>query len=238
MKKLFVAGALIVAMAASAAAQDKTVAFGVRAGANFSTQRMNFDDIESDANDDFGFGLGFHVGAVVDINFANYFYFTPGLLFTTKGYKRESKGDNYSNTEKSNLYYLDVPLMVSFGYPVSDDFKLKASVGPVIGIGLFGSETWEDTYNGNTEKGTNKDGIFSSYTDDEGNENDATYSRLNFGLGFGISGEFKQFSLGVNYNLGLLNAASSDITKVYEDNGYKNFSVKNHSITISLGYNF
>ncbi|GHT68328.1 hypothetical protein FACS189452_07780 [Bacteroidia bacterium] len=227
MKKVFIAGALIVAMAASATAQDKSVSFGVRAGANLSTQRVNYDDMPSDANDDVGFGLGFHVGAVVDINFANYFYFTPGLLFTTKGYK--SEGDDYKST--LNLYYLDVPLMVSFGYPVTDDFKLKASVGPVLGVGLFGSEKWEYTYNGQTEKGTNKDGIFSSGTNDEG-EYTADYNRFNLGLGFGISGEFKQFSLGVNYNLGLLNVAH------IEGDNDNNYSIKNHSITISLGYNF
>jgi hypothetical protein len=227
MKKILFASALIVGVAVSATAQDKMVSFGVRAGMNFSTQRENYDDMSSDANDNVGFGVGFHVGAVVDINFANYFYFTPGLLFTTKGYKQEVKEHGETYSEKLNLYYLDVPLMLSFGYPVTDDFKLKASVGPVLGIGLFGSVTAE----GGGEKVTNKKGIFSSYTED-GREYEANYNRFNLGLGFGISGEFKQFSLGVNYNMGLLNIAH------IEGDNDSNYSLKNHTITISLGYNF
>jgi hypothetical protein len=222
MKKLLLVATLCCGVVLSTQAQDKKVTFGLRAGVNFNTQVENWDDIPDDYEQP-GYNVGFHVGGVVDINLAKYFYFQPGLLFTTQGFKVKDD-DGY---EKLSLYYLDVPLIFSFAYPLSDNFKLRADVGPAVGLGLFGKHT----VGSNNGSESSSDGIFTKASED-GYEYGPEYNRFNLGLKFGIGVEVKQFTLGAHYNLGLNN-----VLHIEGENSHHR-SAKNRSITISLGYNF
>jgi hypothetical protein len=217
MKKLLLAAVVCCSVVFSTQAQDKKVTFGVRAGLNFDSQTMSGDGISIKTDSK----AGFHAGVVADINFAKYFYLQPGLLFTTKGTK----------VENLSLYYLEVPLIVSFAYPLTEDLKVRADVGPALGLGLFGSA-------GSGDESSSK-GIFSKETEEHEYEDNQfiveygpAYNRFNLGLKFGIGVEWKQYSFGVHYNAGLSNILHT------EGESDSSASLRNNSFTIGLGYNF
>jgi hypothetical protein len=201
MKKVLLMMAFVAGMAISANAE---VTFGVRAGVNMS--KMEFMDETLDNL------IGFHVGAVADIKITDLFYFQPGLMFTTKGGKVEEGGGTLSVTP----YYLELPLMLSCRISLTDDLALRINAGPYAAFGVAGKV-----------KADEGDGV-----DIFGDKDGAwDLKRLDFGVGFGGGLEFKQFYLGVTYDLGLANIAAKDAA----DAGFK---VKNQTLGITLGYNF
>ncbi len=201
MKKVILLIALAVGVTAGAAAQDSKVKFGVRAGLNFANVGGDADGADA--------RVGFHVGGVADIQFHEYFYFQPGLMITTKGYKT-SKGEWDT---KARPTYLELPLMLSFGYPINSDLKIRANVGPYLAMGLLGKIKTDDDSD--------------DYFGDEG-----IAKRFDFGLGFGAGVDFKQYYIGIAYDLGLIN--TWDLTSPAGDE----LKVTNGAFMITLGYNF
>ncbi len=204
MKKVILLIALAVGVTANVVAQSE-IKFGARAGLNFANLRS--DDNTSDAR------VGFHVGGVADIPFTliasddvmKYFYFQPGLMITTKGYKNEIMGVSV----KARPTYLELPLNFCFVYPINNDIRICANVGPYLAVGLLGKVKYD------TDLITDYD----YFSDDNA-------KRFDFGLNFGVSGEWAQYVLGLSYDLGLTDISHSDI------------NIKNGAFMITLGYNF
>lgn len=218
MKKIFLFAALAAGTITGAAAQEP-ITFGARAGLNFDSQKQS----AGNESKTLGNKAGFHLGAVADVPLASYvpslpawFYFQPGLYLTTKGSKESNSGQGFSVTSTASLYYLELPLLASVKYPLTDDIKVRAHFGPSIGFAVSGKAKIETTGGGQTES-------------TEGNyfESD-NRSRFHFGLGFGAGVDYKQFYLGLGYDLGLSNIHS----------GEGDFSNTNRTFGISLGYNF
>lgn len=200
------------------------VKFGARAGLNLSKMAMNSGDEDNEAPELDNL-VGFHVGVVADIKLHDLLYFQPGLMFSTKGAKKSESMMGLADYEISfNPSYLELPLMLSFKYSFTNDFAVRVNAGPYAAFGLFGKYKMKTTAMGQT----NEDSI-DLFTKEEG-EDEAMFKRFDAGLGFGGGVEFKQFYLGVNYDLGLTNIGNNG------DNS--DATAKNRTIGISLGYNF
>lgn len=102
------------------------VKLGIRGGLNLSTM--------SDGGDDVSSKLGFNAGIILDVPISHTLYFQPGLYFSQKGYKIEGSYAGHDYSEKINLSYLEMPLLVSYHYNVLDDVQLQPFAGPFIGI--------------------------------------------------------------------------------------------------------
>jgi hypothetical protein len=210
MKKFILFAALAAGAMATAAAQEP-IKFGARAGLNVD----NMSDLDSK--------VGFHLGGVADIPLATYaptlpewFYFQPGLYLSTKGGKKEKSSSGVTATSTISLYYVELPLLASVKFTLTDDIKVRAHFGPSIGVALSGKSKFKATGGGQTE--SEEDDIFG-----EGSK----AGRFRFGLDFGAGVEYKQLYFGLGYDLGLTNIDSEgdDASKV-------------STFGISVGYKF
>ncbi|MDR2813844.1 MAG: PorT family protein [Prevotellaceae bacterium] len=214
MRKKFILFAALAAGTITGAAAQEPITFGARAGLNFDSQKLSSGS-KSETSDS---KVGFHLGAVADVPLANFapslpawLYVQPGLYLTSKG----SKWSGDSRTTTTSLYYLELPLLASVKYPLAGDINVRAHFGPSIGFAVSGKEKWERTSNG--QKTSGESDVF-----------DGDYSWFHFGLAFGAGVEYKQFYLGLGYDLGLSNM----------DTGEGDDSLKNRTFGVSLGYNF
>jgi hypothetical protein len=196
--------------------------FGVRAGINF--QNINGKDFNGDKlkND---LTLGFHVGANVEIPFAQDFYLQPGLLFSTKG----AKVTEGSVEEKITIGYLELP--INFLYkPVLGNGHLLAGFGPYVGYGITGKV--KSSEGGQT---TEKDIKFKNTLTASDLDADVVYLRaLDAGANFLAGYEFSfKLSFQLNAQLGLVK-----INPGYEGDSEDKSSEKNTGFGFSVGYRF
>ena len=120
MKKIFLTlvGAVVL-MGNAVAQQWDANNFMARVGLNFGNVAM--DDFSTDAK------VGFHLAGVYE---RQLFATTPlfletGLALTQKGYKLEMGGES----SKSNMWYLEVPVMVNYKFAVNEEWTLYPSAG-------------------------------------------------------------------------------------------------------------
>jgi hypothetical protein len=188
---------------------------------------MLMKDDNTTFSTDFMMNPGFHIGGTVEFPMGNVFSIEPGLLFSTKGYIDEYKEDihqvgviEYKN--KTNLYYLDVPVYAKASFDVGDNVKLYGALGPYLGVGLWGKMKSETILNGKKE--TFNDDV--KWGTDAENDH---FKRVDFGLNAGAGVEFYSVLFEVSYGYGLLNICP------YTDNGFK---TNNRVLGISAGYKF
>lgn len=110
--------------------EDKLVSFGIRAGVNL--QKIYGDDFMGNklTND---FTTGFHAGINADLFVSEGFYLQPGLLYSTKGAKRETTSIQYTQ----HISYIELPLNVLFK-PELGGGKLLLGAGPYAAYGIAG----------------------------------------------------------------------------------------------------
>lgn len=211
MRKILLCAALIAGTLCTTDAQEK-ISFGVRAGLNINS--LSYSG-EYSAEFNMKNRIGFHVGAVIDWNVARNVYVQPAVYFTTRGAENEEYKDKY------NMNYLQIPVIASYRYPVSNNVKIDVNVGPYVAFGLGG---------------TYKDGDGEEFKIFEKSEkNGCDFKRLDAGLRFGAGVHIKRFYVGLNYDLGLANTINSGEDSYLWENGEK---MKNGSFQISVGYNF
>ncbi len=176
---------------------------GIRAGAVMSNMLMKDD--EDTYSDDFKLKPGFTVGVVGEIAFNDNFYFEPGLMLTTKGYKLNSEetimGFTVKTDASSNPLYLDIPLNFKIATEIGDEVKLYGVAGPYIGIGLTGKVKSKVEVLGEVEE----DNSSISWGSDADNDD---LKRLDFGVTVGAGAEFGPLQAGLFYSLGLANISS------------------------------
>jgi len=184
--------------------------FGIKGGLNLS------NTLEKDNTQTYNDKMlpGIHLGATIGIPLSGESIFLePGILFNMKGSKWQET--NYSETYV--LYYLDIPLnlKVVFG---SNKIKVYGTLGPYIGVGLSGKDSWTN------------DAVKGSETIKWGNDaNNDFLKRLDYGVGIGAGVIFSRVLVGIGYDLGLANIAAD------ASGGYK---IKNKVLQISIGYLF
>lgn len=135
------------------------------------------------------------------------------------------------------MNYLQVPISVSYRFPVSDNVKIDFNAGPYVACDLGGK--LKESY--------------ASYFEDEGSyemkvfgsKSKALCKRFDAGLRFGAGVHIQRVILGLIYDLGLTNIANSKGSEgskgsedYSDDYSVGKRKIKNGSSQISLGYNF
>jgi len=152
MKKLFtltLTAMLAMAAFSSLKAQDVDSWFGIRAGVVIAKNDFDNGMLDEDVKNKFGLDLA----AVFDFPIGEVFSLGPEVHWVQKGYQQDGVG-------KTNLDYIDIPLLVRlhFGRPVG----LNVFAGPSVGFliaGKFKPETGDDVDIKDFYKGTNLGGV-------------------------------------------------------------------------------
>lgn len=190
------------------------IRFGVKAGLNLAD--VNGKNAGESFGDETDMIVGFHVGGVADITFAESFYFQPGLLFSTKGSKSETENSGVTTTTTTNVSWLEIPL--NLGYRIdAGGAKINLGVGPYVGFGLGGKIKAEAA------------GIEIETDVEFGDDDNSTLRGFDYGVNIGAGVEFSNFAINAQYGLGLANLRPK---------GDSDNSAKNGVIGISVGYFF
>lgn len=197
---------------------------GIRAGAVMTN--MLWKDDDDTYSDDFKLKPGFTAGVVGEIPFNDMFYFEPGLMLTTKGFKTKSEetilGFTVKTEESVNPMYLDIPLNFKIAGEVGDEIKIYGLAGPYIGLGIGGKAKYKSEALGETEE-TNESISWGSDEDDD------DFKMLDFGVNIGAGAEFGPVQAGLFYGLGLANISP------YTENGAK---IANRTIGLNVTWFF
>lgn len=176
MRKIVLLLTAAMVMTAASFAQDaKTIGFGLKAGANFSSLKDKFDGDTENSD----MKVGFHGGAFVNLPIGTTFAIQPELVYSIEGGKEE-EGDY---TAKANLSYLNIPVM--FQYTASGFY---AETGPQIGF-LMSAKLKEEE-GGQEDETDIKDFM------------ESTNFSWGIGLGYKLP---SGLGFGARYNLGLSN---------------------------------
>ena len=158
------------------------------------------------------FKPGYQVGVGMNYYFNDHWGIQPSLMIISKGYK--IKGNNYSvyfhNIEQKsyeltdNKVYVELPLLLTYRFNVSEKFKLIFRGGGYVGYGIAGkTKNTATLLNGSTRK--EKMDSFS-----EGVE------KFDTGLAAGASLEYKEkYSIGISSDFGLQSTQSTFKNRTY-----------------------
>lgn len=209
MKKLIIA-VLLGAMAIPSMAQEWRV--GATAGVN----------VNAPSGTHYTGQTGFNVGVKAELGLPQStkgWFMNFGALLSSHGWKGIGYYDNITETSmkwKATPYYLNIPVHVGYKFRCSDNFKLFASAGPYVNIGLFGKETMTATLGEVTTKTTASSNVFA----------DKAQERFDWGLGFRVGAElYDHWQLSVGYDWGMKSI-------------FKGQDVRNRSLSISCSYVF
>ncbi len=127
--KLFFAATLVFLTigAAQVNAQEKTVAFGVKAGVNLTTLGGNLDGARNT--------FKYQAGITVDILLVDHIYILTGLDFQTKGAK--FKLASVAEMKYSPMY-LQLPATLGYKFDLGSDVRLVVNAGPYLSYGIGG----------------------------------------------------------------------------------------------------
>jgi len=215
MKKLcaiLISMAVLLTLASISASAQGITDKGVKVGLNMSTLSSNFDI-------DFKSKLGFIAGGFLTFGLPGGLAFQPELLYSNKGAKYEERFDGDVAKLWIILNYLEMPLLVKYGFPMSGGSQLTPSIygGPYGAYRLSGKSKIE--FDGQTQ------------TEDINSDEMKT---IDYGLVFGAGLDFPmgrgKITFDLRYSLGLANLAKN---QVGEDE-----VTKNRSFQAMIGYGF
>jgi len=124
-------------------------------------------------------------------------------------------------TLRLNLIYVDIPLLAKGYYSVRNN-KIFGTVGPNLGLGLFGKSKTERT---GTSQNTNEEHVI-----EWGSDKDEDYlKRLDLGLSVGAGIQVSDLEIGLNCQISLFNVSS------FVNDGDK---IRNRILALTLAYKF
>lgn len=88
------------------------------------------------------FKYGFNAGLALQAEISDSWFLQANLLYYTKGYKLNTQNVEISATAN----YLQIPVSMVYKYELSDDWRILASAGAFVGVGLHGFTDFEDHY--------------------------------------------------------------------------------------------
>lgn len=226
--KTTIAALAIAGSAAEAGAQeffdtsapDELITYGVRAGFNTSNQTSPSDgkDLSLDS-----WGTGFTAGAVVDINFRDFFSLQPGIFFESRSHNYSYITEESLTTAKTGISnyghtrstWIKIPLLASVRLNPSQSLRWAIEAGPVFGFGMGGND-----------KGTFATAATGPLRFSNGYFGD-TRSKWSFALKFGTTLRYaRHYLIGIHYEAG-----TSSVYKYAKGGHHKAW-------TFTLGYDF
>lgn len=188
---------------------DHRITVGVRTGLNFSKQ---YNNEEEGADKDYR--IGYMGGLELDINIVRTLSVNMGLIYTQKGYKSEYSDYRGSMTEKNNVSYLNIPVLVSYRVKLSDAAQFQLNVGPYFAFGISGKLNVESNFSG-----------LKNYEIDCFDEYDGL-KKSDTGLHIGAGVVYSNVYFGVSYERSLKNVSNAT-----------GADFRNGCIGINVGYN-
>ncbi|MDE7412683.1 MAG: PorT family protein [Muribaculaceae bacterium] len=203
---------------------------GVRAGVNTSNRTLS--------NDSWGgynfqsWGTGFNAGVVADINIKDYLAIQPGVFFESRSghssfvqYYFNETGDTRYVTQIAhrNSYYLNIPVLASMRFNISDYLRWHVDFGPYMGFKL-------------KSKMKNLELISTATDIDNKVPFTANASGFDFGLKMGMGLEIsRHIYFGIHYEAGMINAyGRQDLGAGF----YQSYGGRTKAWTFTAGWNF
>lgn len=198
------------------------VTFIPKVGTSWTSVSFNEDINEQYAGDfDYGSKAGLIIGIAAEIPLGgDVFSLQPELLFHQKGYTSKYEDAEVSDSYKTTLNYLEVPVLanVNFG-------KFYAATGPYIGFGVGGKYKGSDTYQGLTEQHEGK--IKFGEEPDNYTGSNAYVNALDFGIQIGAGVKVSVIVIDLRFGLGL-----TDLI----DKRDLNTQTRNRSLQLTVGF--
>ena len=201
--------------------QMNAQSFGVKGGLNMASIVFSGDEASDKFNDLVKSIMGFHVGLTAEFPVNDMVAFETGLFYSAKGATIEAEEGGSGFSSDVNLNYLDIPLTLKAYYDLGG-MKGFGFAGAYIGYGLSGKFTTTLSVGGNKE--TEEDDV------EWGSEKDDDFKKLDYGITIGGGFDFNNISIGLAYDMGLVNIDA------YQEEGES--ELKNKVIKISVGYKF
>ena len=230
MKKIFYSVVFLAGITYTASGQRISIAPEI--GVNFSTINTQWFGYSVDN----GYKSGLKLGGIVDINLGSRLSLQPGIFYNGKGsenhYLRSYRAGNNWYTEdierEIRIKYLEIPLNLMYNFGNGGFF---AGGGPYIAFAVDGDLEFDRQVRLQNEAGTLIDRNATQFDleiGDDPEEDDVT--RKDLGLNFNAGYMWRKgFYLRGNVGLGLSNIVPD---------GNEDFSAKNFSLGLSLGYLF
>jgi hypothetical protein len=215
----------VLALLSNEAVAQTQPQFGVRVGGNLAQLRGEDNAFGKDATDR---KLGFTVGAYALFPITNHIGIQPELLYTQKGGSVDEAflDDELEGTFKSdfNLNYLEVPVLVKYGFNTRSRVVPSVYAGPYMAYGINRSIGFEVS-------GEDGDLDFEIDADD-------AFERMDYGAVFGVDFDYRlrrnTATIGLRYNLGLANVFKDDAFLI-EDEELGNLKARTQEISLVLG---
>ena len=229
MKKIIALTAALMMASLSAFALDITVGargnFNMGLGTTLESDNSEYWADKTSSNIGGGFGVYANFGLLelgggslgvqpeFDMNFNN------GMSIDVKSVARYALGDKLTFTDST----IDIPVLVTFTYPVMDALSIGGGLGPYISI-PFGLD--QISKSGDNEH---------KYSEDF-----ELKAKMNFGLAFDVNGAYKvgpgSIVLDLRYMLDLTSTTASSKNKSYGDWGDYNEIITRRLLAIGVGY--
>jgi len=201
--------------------------WGIETGLNFS--KMQWEDIEGDVKllEKSGQLTGLKIGITYEFKLGGNFYAQPGLFYNRKGgifTDTDWEEENASYSLKLN--FLDIPVQLTYKYPLNEDVALFLHATPYLSIGMGGTD---EECLGNTcaiykVKFVN---TFDTKMEEE------QLQLFNFGGGAGFGMTFKNFYAKFEYYHHFTNLVPPDPGKKKSDYTER---LEINMISLSIGY--
>jgi len=185
---------------------------GVRAGVNLANLSLDPEDDEFSS----GTKLGFGVGVFYKIKASDNLSIQPELNFMQQGSKSKIEFLGVSAESTLSFNYLQVPVMVKYGFGDMDATNFYIQGGPYLGLGI-GKVKIKSCVDGDCETEEQ------AYGDGEDGPKNPDFG-LQLGAGINLN---SKISFDARYILGLANLSSGD-----------DATVKHTGINLSVGYSF
>ena len=176
--------------------------FAGEMGAKGAKLGLNFANISGDDAEYNSSLMGFAIGGFITYNLNDKMSIQPELYYTMKGYKIEMDFFGLNLDFDVNLNYLEIPVLFKYHFMADNSFNPAVYAGPYLGILLSAEADGEDI----------KDGTKST----------------DFGLCFGLGGEYNKFTFEFRYGMGLTSLDDSD----------EEAKIKNSNMQFLFGYKF
>ena len=234
------------------------LAIGVRGGVNYSQWSLNWTK-QALINDlAFASKVGWRAGVSLDLKLWRNLFFESGLYYSVKT-TRFDYGEIWATDGKDTkgpyypYYifhpgYLEMPLMLSAQFRISDMLLLQIGAGTYIAYGINGKGKYNDGGAGDEgfmSEDFNVDNLFRSTTTWKMHYDETTqttvehevkkpssFRALDYGFCFNAGMSIKRIHLDVCYDLGL---RAINQGAVFPDPMFK---IKTRSFSINLGYDF
>lgn len=172
--------------------------YGVRIGMTGAGLGGDFDDL--------GTRVGMTLGGVVGLRVSSStpVFLESGLYYTERGAKKKKT--------VASLNYLEIPLLIKYGFKATDDIAVLPFIGPYFSYGISGK------YKHESEGAVVSHSIY-------GDNGGIKHGELGFKLGCGA--EYNKLYLELGYQFGVSDIAKDD-----------NFDVHGHALFCNFGVNF